>query len=156
VAAPTWEELELPALLWVHTAAPGPAGYVETGDLHRGDDLAEAVPELTELQLDDALYRLQRHGLIEGDRGETSDLVFWTGLRPTANGLRVLGEWPPVENAAINGALVKLLRALAADLPAEEATATRRAGSALSKMSADVLLDVMKDQAARLGEDIAS
>jgi DNA-binding PadR family transcriptional regulator len=106
-----------------------------------------------ESQLDEALRRLKQHGLIAGERGETIGFAFWMQLRVTADGLRVLGEWPPAEGGAINDALALVLRHLAPELPEDDATAARRAGSALAKMSAATVLDVVKDQAQRLGED---
>lgn len=148
-----WEDLDLPALRWVHAAPPEEAGGVSTGDLHSGDSPAEVLPELMESQLDEALRRLKQHGLIAGERGETIGFAFWMQLRVTADGLRVLGEWPPAEGAAINDALALVLRHLAPELPEDDATAARRAGSALAKMSAATVLDVVKDQAQRLGED---
>jgi hypothetical protein len=148
-----WEDLELPALRWVHAAPAEDAGGVSTGDLRRGDSPAAVLPELTESQLDEALRRLEQHGLIAGERGETFGFAFWMQLRVTADGLRVLGEWPPAEGAAINDALAFVLRRLAPEFPEEDATATRRAGSALAKMSAATVVDVLKDQAHRLGED---
>jgi len=95
-----WEDLELPALRWVHAAPPEEAGGVSTGDLHSGDSPAEVLPELMESQLDEALRRLKQHGLIAGERGETIGFAFWMQLRVTADGLRVLGEWPPAEGGA--------------------------------------------------------
>ena len=148
-----WEDLELPALRWIHMTPPEDTGGISTGDLHRSDNPAEVLPELAESQLDDALRRLEQHGLIVGKRGETSDLAFWMQVRVTADGLRVLGEWPPAEGAAVNDALTAVLRRLAAELPEEDATAARRAGSAVAKMSAGAVLDAVKEQAQRLGED---
>ena len=62
------------------------------------DDPADVLPELTESQLDEALRRLEQYGLIAGERGQTVDFVFWMHLR-------MLGEWPPAEGAAVNDAL---------------------------------------------------
>lgn len=149
-----WEDWELPALRWVHATPPEDTGGISTGNLHRSDNPAEALPELTESRLDEALRRLEQHGLLVGQRGETSDLAFWMQLRVTADGLRVLGEWPPAEGAGVNDALAAILRRLAPELPEEDATAARRAGSTVAKMSSGAVLDVLKEQAQRLGEDV--
>lgn len=149
----TWDDLELPALRWIHMAPPQDAGGVSTGDLGRGDSPAEVLRELTESQLDEALRRLRQHGLIAGKRGETVGFAFWMQLRVTADGLRVLGEWPPAAGAAVNEALAAVLRRLAPELPEEDASAARRAGSALAKLSAGTVLDVLKNQAQQFGED---
>jgi hypothetical protein len=150
-----WEDLELPALHWLHTSPPEDVGGVSTGEMHLGgENAAEVLPELTDSQVDQALRRLAQHGLIVGERGETSHLVYWVHLRLTANGLRVLGEWPPAEGAAINDALAAVLRQLAPELPDDDATAARRAGSALAKMSAGAVYDVLKEEAQRFGEGL--
>jgi len=148
-----WDDLELPALRWIHETPPEDTGGVDTGDLHHGNNPAAVLPELTESQLDQALRRLEQHGLVVGHRGEASGLAFWMQLRVTANGLRVRGEWPPAEGTTINEALVAVLRRLAPELPEEDATAARRAGSTVAKMSAGAVLDAVKEQAQRLGED---
>jgi hypothetical protein len=61
---------------------------------------------------------LQQHGLVAG-AGPVATNAYercyerWERLRPTAAGLRVLGEWPPAEDAAVNVALARVLRGLA-------------------------------------------
>jgi hypothetical protein len=143
------------ALRWVHASRPADTGGVSTGEMHLGgENAAEVLPKLTESQFDQALRRLEQHGLIVGERGETSDLVDWLHLRLTADGLRVLGEWPPAEGAAINDALAAVLRQLAPKLPDDDATAARQAGSALARMSAGAVYDVLKEEAQRLGEGL--
>jgi hypothetical protein len=56
----------------------------------------------------------------------------------------------------VNVTLARVLRALAGELDGEDATAARRAGSALSKMSGEVVLDVVKDRLQDLGGDLLS
>jgi hypothetical protein len=145
----TWEELELPVLRWVHENA-----WAQPGELkHLGDEPSATFPGLTNRIVDEALRRLQEHGLIDGQRAEAL-VVWWSNVRPTADGLRVLGEWPPVDAATVNVTLARVLRALAGDLDEPDATAARRAGSALSKMSGEVVLDIVKDRIQNLGEDL--
>jgi len=143
-----WEELELPVLEWVFGL-----GHDDGAMLERSGDAGRTVDGLTDAQVDDALRRLIGAGLIAGRRQETSDLFYWTGLRPAADGLRVLGEWPPREEAAVNAALEQVLRRLAEDLPDDDRSAARRAGSAVSKMSDQTVLDTVKGELRRLGTE---
>lgn len=147
----TWETLELPVLEWVHASE-----WAQTGELeHLSEKRSTLLPQFTDRELDDALRRLRDHGLIDGQRAEAL-VVWWTNVRPTADGLRVLGEWPPVEAATVNVTLARVLRALAGGLDDEDATAARRAGSALSKMSGDVVLDAIKELGKDVGKDFGS
>lgn len=107
---------------------------------------------MTEAQVAQAIKRLQQHGLVAGvGPVATNAYERWERLRPTANGLRVLGEWPPAEDAAVNVALARVLRGLAdtGDVDDEERTAARRAAGTLSQMGADVVMDVAKDEMRR-------
>jgi hypothetical protein len=154
MAGLTWEELELPALQWVHLAEPDEAGSVGTGDMRRTDNPSAALPALTENQLDEALRRLDQHGLIRGQRGETSDLVYWMQLWPTADGLRALGEWPPPETTPVNETFAAVLRQLASGMDEEDAGVLRRAGNSLVRIPGGALLDVVKEETKKLGAEI--
>lgn len=142
-----WEELELPVLRWVHEFFP------EDTTLLSPSERFEHLPNLTGDEVDDALRRLQGHGLIEGKRQATSGPIYWTWLRPTGNGLRVLAEWPPAEEAALNEVLAEVLRRLADDLPEEEATAARRAGSAARRFSKQAVIDFGRAEAQHLARE---
>ncbi len=134
-------------LQWVHELFPD-----DTASFSRSE-ASESFPHLTGAQVDDALRRLYGHGLIEGKPQETSGLFYWTWLRPTGDGLRVLGEWPPAEETALNDVLAEVLRRLADDLPEEDATATRRAGSSARKFSKQALMDLGKAEAQWLARE---
>jgi hypothetical protein len=149
------DELDLPVLRWVHTAEPNWGDLLQTDDLPRDGESCRLVPGLSVPQLDEALRTLHGLGLILGERHETSGLICWTRLRPTATGLRVLGEWPPHDAAALNDALARALRTISDDLPDDDRTALRRAASAVSKLPAGAVLDVAKEQLQNLGGDIA-
>lgn len=144
----SWEGLELPALRWV--LAHGDAG---TGKLALGSaDESEAVPVLSMAQLDEALVRLEDFGLITGlDRIETNAYSEWPWLRPTADGLRVLGEWPPEESATLQRALVQVLLRVADELPPEEAGPVRRAAGGVGQFAGGVLSDVAQAELKRAG-----
>jgi len=146
-----WEELEQPILRW---AAEHES---ESLDFTWGESTSPLAPELADTQVDDGLLRLKQHGLVEGHRWEGSGASGWSQLRVTADALRVLGEWPPVEATSVHDALILVLRELADSLPDEkEATATRRAGSALGKMSRTAVWDSVKAKLRSGGEGLAA
>ena len=145
----TWEQLEGPVLRWV--LEHGDEG---TPQLPYGSSKPFAgIPELTEAQVAEAIKRLQQHGLVAG-AGPVATNAYerWERLRPTADGLRVLGEWPPAEDTAVNVALARVLRGLAdtGDVDDEERTTARRAAGTLSQMAGDVVMDVAQDEMRRL------
>jgi hypothetical protein len=147
----SWEDLELPVLRWVYES-----GWAQTDQLeHLTEKQSTVLAGLTDRQLDEALRRLRDHGLVVGHRTE-SLVVYWTNVRVTADGLRVLGEWPPVEAATVNITLARVLRALADDLNKEDATATKAAGGALAKMSGEVVRDIVADRLQDLGGGLVS
>ena len=145
----TWEELEAPVLRWVLEH-----GREGTGQLwHDSSEPFAGIPELTQAQVAEAIKRLQEHGLVASDKPTaTNAYESWPQLRPTADGLRVLGEWPPTVGAEVNVALARILRALASsdDLSDEERTATRRAAGTLSQMAGGVVMDVAQEEMKKL------
>jgi hypothetical protein len=106
----TWEELEEPVLRWV--LEHGDEG---TGELaYRSTEAFAGIPALTQAQVAEAIKRLQQYRLAASEGpSATNTYERWRELRPTADGLRVLGEWPPADAAAVNVALARVLRALA-------------------------------------------
>jgi hypothetical protein len=101
----------------------------------------------------EALRRLQEHGLIVSN-GPLSSNTYdeWRRLRPSADGLRVLGEWPPAQGATVNVALSRILRMLADSdvVPAEDKTAARRAAGTIASTAGEVVMDVVTDEMSRL------
>lgn len=145
----TFEQLEQPVLRWVLEQ-----GNADTGELLFGSaEPFAGIPELTQSQVADAIRRLEQHGLVAG-AGPVMTNVYtrWERLRPTADGLRVLGEWPPAEGAAVNVALARILRGLAdvEGLSEDERSAAKRAAGSLSQMAGEVVMDVAKDEMTRL------
>ena len=151
----TWEELELPVLRWVlaHGEGTGPLPYGSSEPFTH-------IPELTQAQVAEAIKRLQQYGLVAtNEPTATAAYEEWNALRPTADGLRVLGEWPPAEGATVNVALARILRALADSdqLPdAEDKTAARRAAGTVANTAGEVVMDVVKDEMARLVAEAGS
>lgn len=117
-------------------------------------------PELTQSQVAEAIKRLQQYGLVaRNEPTATGAYEEWNALRPTANGLRVLGEWPPAEGAILNVALARILRAIADSdklSDEEDKTATRRAAGTVASTAGEVVLDVVKDEMARLVAEASS
>ena len=151
VASPlTFDQLELPVLRW---SLELPA-FAQV-ELVSGEP-AEGLPILTGDQVDDALRRLEREGLIVGGRAEGAGAFYWDGPRPTAQGLRVLGEWPPTEEASLQEVLAAALHRLAEDLPdQEQASVARRGGSGVARMAAGVVDDTVKAELRRLAGEAA-
>jgi hypothetical protein len=92
---PTFEQ-EIAVLRWVHEQGDEGTGVLQYNSTEPSDE----VPELTKAQLDETLRRLEHAGLIAGRRIETTQ-VEWSGLRATADGLRLLGEWPPPDEVGL-------------------------------------------------------
>jgi hypothetical protein len=145
----SWDEFESLVLEWVFENTGADSGLLR----HHSTEPFVAIPSLTEPQVAEAIDRLIGHGLIAA-RGGPSTIGYkgWMGLRPTADGLRVLGQWPPDDGASVNSALAHVLRQLAnADDVAEpDRSAARRAAATVTNLSGEVVLDVMKDEIARL------
>ena len=144
----TWEELELPVLQWVFRHGDDGTGQLR----HHTEDRFEAIPHLTEPQVAEAIKRLAGHGLVSGEPSATNSYESWHRVRTTADGLRVLGEWPPAEPATVNIALARILRALADSdqLPETDQDAARRAAGTIASTAGEVVLDVVKDEMSRL------
>jgi hypothetical protein len=144
-----WEQMEAPILRWVLEH-----GNEGTGQLwHESEEPFGSIPELTQAQVADAIKRLQQYGLVASEKPTaTNAYESWHQLRPTADGLRVLGDWPPAQGAAVNVALARILRALADsdEVSEEERTAMRRAAGTLSQMTGDVVMDVAQEEMRKL------
>ena len=147
----TFDELELPVLRWSLELS----SFAQV-ELLRGEP-AEGVPSLTGDQVDDALRRLEREGLLVGGRLEGAGTFYWDGPRPTAKGLRVLGEWPPTEEASLKEILAAALHRLAEDLPdQEQASVARRGGSVVVKMAGGVVNETARAELRRLAGEAVS
>jgi hypothetical protein len=121
------------------------------------DEAPDELPELRGEELDGALRRLEEHGLITaGDRREAIGYFLWSRLRPTADGWRVLGEWPPSAKADMGIALVHVLRALAEQSEEGEAKPLRRAAGAAGRLAGNVVFDVAKGEIRRVGGELSS
>jgi hypothetical protein len=149
----TWEELELPVLRWVLSVGDGGTGELGHGS---GEPFA-GLPELTQAQVEDALTRLEEFGLVVAltARVETSDYIEWPRLRVSADGLRVLGEWPPHDSATLQQALVAVLTQFADELPEDDARSVRRTAGGIARFAHGVVADAAQGELKRLGKEAA-
>jgi hypothetical protein len=146
----TWDRVDLPVLRFVQTF-PYEMGWEFD---RRGS--TEEMPQFGGEELDEALRRLEGHGLIAWhERNETSGFFRFARLRLPADGLRVLGEWPPAEEAQLGAALVQVLRTLADEAEEQEAKPLRRAAGAVARFAGDVVFDVAKGEFRGIGGDLA-
>jgi hypothetical protein len=145
-----WERVDLPVLRLV-----AGCDYAAGWRFDRQEP-TEEIPVLTGTELDSALRRLEGYDLIQGRRREASGYFMWWRLRPTPDGWRVLGEWPPASEADMGAALVEILRALADDANEEEAKPLRRAAGSFGRLAGRVVFDVAKSEIRRAGGDLAS
>jgi hypothetical protein len=148
-----WSDVDLPVLKWVFEASA--LEDAETGDLRDSDD-ESPVAGVSQRDLIASLRRLHGHGLIAGEDAASFQTETWFKLRPTADGLRVLGEWPPKRAADVNRTIALILQRLAdeAEDP-EEAKVYRRGAGAVARFGGSVLADVAKAELGHLGGEIA-
>ena len=91
--------IALPGLASAHAAEV--LGALVERDSRNGFTLtfaepSELVPGVSGRDVDDALQEAERARLIEGERGEgDGSVAWWSVVRLTAAGLRLLGQWPP-------------------------------------------------------------
>jgi hypothetical protein len=147
-----WEDFELPILRWVFEGSDGTTGELA----HDGREPSVVGTDITEAQLEEGLSRLLEFGLIDGARSATNTYTRWRNLRVTADGLRVLGEWPPTEVGAVNLAVARVLRGLVDQAPPEDQTAVRRAAGSISRVAGDVVLDAAKGELRHLGGELST
>lgn len=145
-----WERIDLPVLRWAHEKPWG-----NNWQFDRGDDASDEVPGVSNNELDASLRRQTDAGFIAGNRTETIGYFYWAQLRITANGLRVLGQWPPDLGAGVDQALILLLGQLADQAASEEeAKWYRRAGGTVSRFGAAVVTGVVLGEVRRAGGEV--
>jgi hypothetical protein len=146
-----WDRIDLPVLRYVQTFP-----YHMEWRFNRNGK-TEELPEFEGESVDESRRRLRGHGLVWWhDRQEAIGLFAYARLRLTPRGLRVLGEWPPSDEAQLGTALVRVLQALADDAEEPEAKPLRRAAGAVGRLGSDVVFDVAKGELGRMGGDVAS
>ena len=145
-----WEAIDRPVLAWIKDQPLD----VEW-QFNRGDEPSDEIPSISNDELDLSLRRLMESELVVGKRYETSGFYAWTHLRISAGGLRILGEWPPVQGADVSHLLCLMLEELAEDAPEGEARWYRRAAGAVTRFGTAVLTNVLMSEARRGGGELA-
>lgn len=150
----TWTESDEPVLRWLQEQAPSflpETWYLQLG-LRDSVEPPDEVPGLNSEQMDQALTRLQEHGLIAGKRQETIGYASWSGLRVTARALQVLGEWPDLDQLTSAVGMKMLLDELAksAEDP-EDQGALRRMVGVIGEVGEGIALSTLNTAAGDLG-----
>jgi hypothetical protein len=83
-----WDRADGLVLIWVHEK--GDSEY--SWEFSRREPFSN-IPQLSGADVNESLRRLHYERLIEGKPAEADNFV-WTNLRPTAEGLRTLNQWP--------------------------------------------------------------
>jgi hypothetical protein len=151
-----WDEVDDLVLRWLLAQDGNPDWHGRTDNLVLRPS-PEPQPafegELDARQVDEALNRLEGHGLIDGVRGATTHYAYWSQLRLRAGGLVLLGEWPDLNRVASAQGLTVLLAALAdeAEDP-ENRQALRRTAGAVSRLGEGVVNSAFES----VGADLAT
>jgi hypothetical protein len=152
----TWDEVDDVVLRWLFAQDSDPSWEGVTDKLvfrPTPEPQAAFGGELDSRQVDEALTRLRDHGLIAGDRSPTTHHVRWWGLRVTADGLIVLGQWPDLDRVASAQGLVVLLSELASDAQDDvDRKALRQAAGAVGRLGEGIIDSTVES----LGSDLAS
>lgn len=153
----TWSEIDEPVLRWLHAQPSSfiPETWILRLELRRYTKPSEEVPDLSTEQVDQALIRLQKHGLIDGERGEAIGFSSWSRLRVTALGMQLLGEWPDLDQLASAVSLKLLLNELANLAPdSEDHGALRRLIGVAGEVGEAVVVSTLNNAAGELGADL--
>jgi hypothetical protein len=153
----TWIESDEPVLRWLREQ--GSSFLPETWNLRLGlRDSVESpdeVPGLTSEQMDQALIRLLEHGLIDGRRQEAIGFASWSGLRLTAHGMQVLGEWPDLDQLTTAVGLKMLFNELAKSATdTEDQGALRRMVGVIGEVGEGIALSTLNNAAGDLGGEL--
>jgi DNA-binding PadR family transcriptional regulator len=154
--ATTWTESDEPTLRWLRDQGPSflPEPWSLELGLRRSVEPSEAVPGLDSAQMDQALTRLREHGLIDGQRNETIGYAFWSGLRITARGMQVLGEWPDLDHLTSAVGIKMLLDELAKSaVDAEDQGALRRMVGVIGEIGEGIALNTLNTAAGEVSGD---
>jgi hypothetical protein len=150
----TWSEI----LQWLQSrpssALPQP-WQLKLG-LRREVEPPDEVPGVNSEEMGGALIRLEDHGLIAGRRQETIGYAYWSGLRVTASGMRVLGEWPDLDRLTTAVGLKLLIYELAeAAGDVNDQGALRRLVGVIGEVGEGVALNTLNGAAGALGDELS-
>jgi hypothetical protein len=150
--ATLWERVDERVLRWVFSLAPTLEHMLYT--LQEREPIPDDdIPGLDSREINESLHRLASHGLIDGKPQSTSHDTSWSHLRITAQGLRVLGEWPDLDLVASAATFHHVLRKLAEDAPDEEKSALVRAAGSVGRTADAVVQGTVTNIAGSLGKE---
>jgi hypothetical protein len=153
----TWIESDEPTLRWLREQGSSflPETWIFRLGLRQSVEPAAEVPSLDSEQMDRALTRLYEHGLIDGRRQEAIGFASWSGLRVTARGMQVLGEWPDLDQLTSAVGMKMLLDELAKSAPdVEDQGALRRMVGVVGEIGEGVALNALNTAAGDLGGQV--
>jgi hypothetical protein len=152
--APTlWDRVDDRVLRWVTSLPPSLEGRIYELELRQPEPFT-GIEGLVSRAVDESLIRLVGYGLVEGGRNDFGVSVTWSGLRVTAQGFMVLGEWPDLEQVLTAASLRLWLENLARDAPDAEQSALRRAAEAAGRFGDDVVRAIASDVGRSLGRGL--
>jgi hypothetical protein len=144
--------VDQPVLRWVF-GLPSTLEHI-LYTLHEREPVPDdEIPGLDSREINESLHRLASHGLIDGRSAQTSHDTSWSQLRITAQGLRLLGEWPDLDLVASAATFHHVLRRLAEDAPDEEKSALVRAAGSISRTADAVVQGTVNSIAGSLGKE---
>jgi hypothetical protein len=154
----TWSEIDERVLNWIQSqpssALPQP-WQLKLG-LRREVEPPDELPGVNSEDMDEALIRLDQHGLISGRRQETIGYAYWSGLRVTASGMQILGQWPDLDRLTTAVGLKLLINDLAeAAGDADDQGALRRLVGVIGEVGEGVALSALNSAAGALGDELS-
>jgi hypothetical protein len=155
VSATLWGTIDEPVLRWVASLPPSLEVEIQTLQVREPEPFPH-VAGLDSRGAHESLLRLRSHALIDGNDHGTTHYVAWSRLRVTADGWKVLGEWPDLDRVATAASIHGLLRILADEAPDEERDALLRAAGVAARTADAVLRDTVTDVAKTVGEDVVN
>ena len=152
-----WSEIDEPVLEWLHAQSSSalPQPWQLRLGLRREVEPPEEVPGVDSEEMDQALVRLEEHHLIAGRRQETIGYAYWSGLRVTARGMQILGEWPDLDQLTTAVGLKLLINELAdAAGDVNDQSALRRLVGVIGEVGEGVALNTLNSAAGELGGEL--
>jgi hypothetical protein len=143
VSDTVWERVDERVLTWVATLPPAFTDDVILDFPTRPPAPFAPIEGLDTQEVGEALRRLYDAGFVGGKYDHDS----WWELRLAPKGLIYLGEWPDLELAASALTLHHVLRAVAAQAPADEKDAIIRAAGVIGRTVDGVLRETLTDVA---------
>jgi hypothetical protein len=150
----TWTEIDEPALRWLleQDSNPDWGGRIKLVVYGQPQPFRDLDDEIDSRQADEALTRLESHGLIAGVRTGSAMAAFWSGLRLAPRGLILLGEWPDLDRVASLEGLQAVFTGLAKQAEdAGDRTALRRTAGAIGRLGEGIVESTIES----LGEELA-